>query len=473
MRRLYPAAVSVIALAAGMPPARADRLPDPRIPGFHFPESEATVTAWITDLGRAEPAAAAVAYESLHRHAWGLWTALTAETGEFADGQPLRVFETWATTEDLLAAAAADSTTGAGVVSSLRPPLRPISQLQLRARATMRYPGESELEQTPATERIVGFTKYDPTAAQHIVEQQLLKRTALDALLTGGAVQVPPFPTSAIVVKSLFQLAKATALVDGRYYALKVWQGPPTPADAITPDQWTASVWLDLGGDGEGGGAIDSLPSADGSSRTAATTYPISSLIHYRLNAADAAAFNASQPGGGAEPGDYALLVAMHVAGREIARWTWQTFWWTPAPDEPPAPSSAAVAALRPDQLQGPARHYAMAVAYSMLSPEQPYTAGGNHAPAVYAYNPWLEARLGPADLPDSQPGLAPDGTAAANNHGVESNCMSCHAQATYNPGQLATAPRFTGARYVDLGDPRFVGTLQTEFLWALARHAQ
>jgi hypothetical protein len=55
----------------------------------------------------------------------------------------------------------------------------------------------------------------------------------------------------------------------------------------------------------------------------------------------------------------------------------------------------------------------------------------------------------------------------------VQTNCLSCHAHATFHPAQLATAPRFTGARYVDLGDAQFVGTLQTEFLWSLPRHAR
>ena len=41
------------------------------------------------------------------------------------------------------------------------------------------------------------------------------------------------------------------------------------------------------------------------------------------------------------------------------------------------------------------------------------------------------------------------------------------------NPARLATAPRFAGARYVDLADPQFVGTLQVDFLWSIARHAK
>ena len=92
---------------------------------------------------------------------------------------------------------------------------------------------------------------------------------------------------------------------------------------------------------------------------------------------------------------------------------------------------------------------------------------------AAYAYNPWIEARFSPADLPDSLPGLDPNGQPAGNDHGVQTNCMSCHAQATYNPNRLPTAPRFAGARYVDLADPKFLGTLQVDFLWSIARHAK
>jgi hypothetical protein len=45
---------------------------------------------------------------------------------------------------------------------------------------------------------------------------------------------------------------------------------------------------------------------------------------------------------------------------------------------------------------------------------------------------------------------------------------MSCHVRANYNPNNLATAPRYSGARYTDLDDPQFSGTLQVDFLWSL-----
>jgi hypothetical protein len=166
--------------------------------------------------------------------------------------------------------------------------------------------------------------------------------------------------------------------------------------------------------------------------------------------------------------GDYAVLVAMHVAGREIARWTWQTFWWTPTPSNPQFPSSKAIAALRPSALTGPARNYAMSLGYGIETPSQPNVGGQNSGAEMYVYNPYLEARFIPINLPDSLPGNNPDGFPAQNNYGTQCNCMSCHMRANFNPNALATAPRYSGARYTDMNDPQFEGTLQVDLLWSL-----
>ncbi len=488
-----PVCASLLAVIAAFAVARAqpilpEALPDPRIPGFRFPESEATVTHWVSDMtrGTTDDVRAAAAAK-VYLHGWGLWTALTSETSQFAEGQRLRVFETWLTPDDLAQTAAPTPPVAAStraspaavtfVVRTRRAALGPLSQLnRAEVRDELPEPIDDVAVAAPAEsqiDRVVGFTKYDPTAAAHIAQQDLLKFSTLDLLLGGGATAIPPFPATSVVVKPVFQVVRARDLVDGRYYQLKVWPGPPQTPQPFAPAQWPDAVWLDVLGGGAGRGAVDVQSPADGSTRTAATTYPVSALIHYRLSATDAAALNAAKPGTDASAGDFAILVAMHVSSREVARWTWQTFWWTPTPADPHAPSSTAIAAARPDALRGPARNYAMAVAYSMLAPEQPYVGGENRAPAVYAYNPWVEARITTAELPDSRTGFDRTGAPAANNVGVQTNCMSCHAQANYNPQRLATAPRLTGARYVDLGAAEYVGTLQLDFLWSIARHAR
>jgi hypothetical protein len=334
-------------------------------------------------------------------------------------------------------------------------------------------PRDRELLAATGSETVFGYVKFDPTAADHVLQQRLLTTAALDQLLAGGAAQIPVFPNTALTLKSAFQLITAKTLVQGRYYRLNVWSGPPATPQAWAPYQWPGVVWIDVLGGGGGNGAIDLEASTDGGSRTDATTYPVSSLINHRISALEAAEFNGGQPGSDVAAGDYAILVAMHVAGREIARWTWQTFWWSPTPDDPQAPSSAAIAGLRPAQLAGAPRHYAMALGYEMTAPGQPNVGGQNAGNAIYAYNPYLEARFGPANLPDSLPGNTPEGQPAANNVGVACNCMSCHIRANYNPANLATAPRYAGARYTDLADPQFAGTLQVDFLWSLPELAK
>ena len=444
-----------------------ERVPPLAISGFAFPESEATLTSWVTAMTRSAPTAE-FATARIQLHGWGLWAALTAETAQRIDGQPLRVFETWQTTDEV--AGPPDPINSLSVSLRRRSPLQPLEKFHPRVAVRA---DEDVADRTNPIDRVMGSVKFDPTAAAHLAKQRLFDAAALDALLLGGAQQVPSFPASALVAKPVFQIVRESDLVEGRYYALKAWSGPPAVPQACPPAQWPGCVWLDLLGGGASRGAIDEFPSADGSSRTEETTYPVANFIHYRLSAADAAALNQNKPATAASAGDTAVLVAMHIASREIARWTWQTFWWTPAPDDPPLPSSAAIASRRPEQLRGPARHYAMALAYTLFTPDQPYVGGENAGLPVYAYNPWIEARFAPADLPDSQSLADLDGRPIANSVGVQTNCLSCHARANYNPNLRATAPRFAGLRYTDLGDAHFVGTLQVDFLWSIARHAR
>ena len=275
------------------------------------------------------------------------------------------------------------------------------------------------LAQQQGSETVFGYVKFDPSAAAHVAAQGLLSSAVLAQLISGGEQQVPVFPAKALTLKSAFQIITAKTLVGGRYYRLNVWSGPPSTPQAWAPYQWPGVVWIDIRGGGTGNGQIDTEASTDGGSRTEDTTYPVSSLINHHITAYEADQFNQGQPGSGVESGDYAILVAMHVAGREITRWTWQTFWWTPTPDDPKLPSSKALAALRPPQLSGPARNYAMSIAYDMTDPGQPIVGGQNTGMAVYAYNPYLEARFGPSSLPDSLQGLDPAGTPNPTTSGL------------------------------------------------------
>jgi len=444
-------------------------LPDPQVPGFHFPESESTIVNWVYEMGNGTQADAATAFENIHVHGWGIWTALTMETAQTDNGQNLRVFETWFTPQELSGVQNTPLPAALRGLPRVRSPLAHFNQFQ-HGSGVREGSGSFATE---GSETVFGYVKFDPTATDHIVSENLLSIGALNQLMQGGAQQIPPFPSTALSLKSAFQVITAQTLVNGRYYRLNAWSGPPARPQAWGPAMWPGVVWIDIKGGGSGSGQIDMQAAADGSTRTDATTYPVSAMINHRLSALEAAQFNVELPGAGASAGDYAVLVAMHVAGREIARWTWQTFWWTPTPDNPQPPSSAAVAALRPDQLTGAARNYAMAIGYDMMTPGQPNAGGQNAGSAIYAYNPYLEARFGPANLPDSLPGLGPDGRPADNDVGVNCNCMSCHIRANYNPAGIASAPKYSGARYTSVSDPQFTGTLQVDLLWSLPEMAK
>lgn len=434
------------------PPAtsfKAIPLPDPGIPGYSFPTAPTVITDWAKANKQAE----------IQRHAWGIWTSLTRPSGETFEGQSLLVFETWETPDDIIAG-------GAGAVAKLsrRPnvlkPLRQFSRFP-HLNANAKQDGET----------VTGFVKYDPVAAAHIRTQKLFSATALQGLLTNGKTSVEDFPATSVALKPVFITIPKKQLIQGRYFKLQTWPGPPNAPKAFPTSAWDNCVWIDVlqVTSGTSTGKTDKSCVANGSSRTAATTYGIGNFVSFKLSAADIAAMPSAPSG--VVPGDFSVLVAMHVTSREFRQWTWQTFWWSPDSNAPPAPSSASVAALRPAQLTGAARHYAQCAAYQTLSPPQPDEGGQNKGDSVYCYNPYLEAGFGTSVLPDSIPGTF-KGKVVSNNVGVQTNCMSCHAAASFNPKQIPTAPNYSGDRYVDLKDPRFKGTLQTDFLWSISGNA-
>lgn len=415
-------AASVAGQGGGFAPVP---LPDPGIPGYRFPEPEPTILGW----------AAANDTKAMASHAWGVWTALTMKSGQRYEGQELLVFETWQTPGDLLASPAR------GLAAAPRNP-RPLALPHQFFKSARPLAAATGGQQT-----VLGFVKYDPTAARHIQDKNLFSKAALQAMLPD----------------------KAVMLAD--------WPGPPTPPKAFGSTDWGRCVWIDIQDQkpGPGSGAVDTACKADGSSRTPATTYGVGQFIKFRMSPAaikSLASNRRLQALARAATGDYAVLVAMHVTTREMKQWTWETFWWSPRPADPPLPSGKAIADARPSQLEAPAANYAHCTAYSTLFPPQPNTGGQNVGESVYCYNPWLEAGFDPSVLPDSQDGMY-QGKVVKNDVGVQTNCMSCHAQANYAPGTVASPPKYTGDRYVDLNGAAFTGTLKVDFLWSIPGNAQ
>lgn len=147
------------------------------------------------------------------------------------------------------------------------------------------------------------------------------------------------------------------------------------------------------------------------------------------------------------QPGDVAVLVGMHVTVRETKEWVWQTMYWSPTdlqevplntgyPVFPPRSASYVAGPNYPGSSfdnpwgQGSneigsvptwAKNYAMCTAFSPVYPVQPASGGSSAGtfPQI-CYNPWLETAF---DTLDGQ----------FSKSGLNSNCMTCHGQASYN----------------------------------------
>jgi hypothetical protein len=462
------------------------KLPDPKVAGFAFPESAAAIAAWVA----GDPKAIA-------HHAWGLWTALMMDSRQSFEGQALRVFETWFTVADLEMAAMGGGNHARRAPNPLGELARLAKARHLRAvsaapsRAGVSSPTQKAYVDAAVPEEageqlvgdgedeVLGNIKFDPEAAQHIADNELLSTARLKSLAQlDGQPDVPAFPSRSVVAKAIFQIVPIGP--DGlgaapRYQPLPHWSGPPSPPAAHAPGKWPSCVWIDTLEQraGTGTGAVDDVCRADGSSRTPASTYGLGSFVYFMMTpggvVADAtlAGAEAQRP----KVGDAVVLVGMHVTTRETPGWTWQTFWWSPTPDRPVTPSSPAFAAERPPELVGSPRHYAGCAILSMQLPAEPLTGGAGNGESVYCYNPWLEAAFDQSDLVDSVPGTF-EGKAVRNDVGVQSNCMSCHAQAAFAlPG--ASAPGYTGDRYVDIASAAFAGTIRTDFMWSVAGEAR
>lgn len=418
--------------------------PDPGIAGFSFPEDSNVINNWLAEED----------WESITRHAWGIWTGLTDVVDADCDGNTLRVFETWTTPEDIVAALKGNANPPA--MSCGRAPLTVPTQL---GHVPMMVGGESP--DTVVYESVA----YSPAAATYALDNRIFERDKLNALYASGVRSVV-FPNDAITIKPVFRIIPQ----DATAYSIKVWPGPPNPAQPYHETAWTACAYVSTDGTGQGDGSVD--VNCTGTA-TPQTTYNVEDFIHFKLTAADSAYFVSEFFDGSAEKikeGDYAVLVGMHVASREIERWTWQSFWWAPNPDSPNAPSSESIANLRPAELMGAPRHYAMTTAYSMVWPAQPARGGQSVGEPVYAYNAYLEAPFDSGVFGWKSEITGPNGEKIVNQFGVETNCMSCHILANYDPAKAKTGEMFLYAAdtYISLADTFYTNKLRADFAWSL-----
>ena len=412
------------------------------IPGFNFPEDSTTILNWVKSGDE----------DSIYLHGWGIWTGLTSLSTQTipGDDNPLRVFETWMTPEEMI-----DEIKGGD--SDYKSDTR-------SNRANLKTPNQfthfTSGVQT-VNDSIHESVSYSPAAAKFAIDNKIFLATTLyNYAKVDNRTEVPFFPNDAITIKPVFKILAASS--GETKFNIAAWNGTTEKLDSFPEQDWESFVTVDISGEGDGAG-----------------TYGLDDFIHYKLNDEDIHYFekefteNSGNPFE-AQPGDIAILVAMHVGSREITNWTWQTFWWDANADNPPLPSSKAIADMRPDELTGAARHYSMAVAYYMINPNEPYAGENVVGEPNYAFNPYLEAGFGVKVFDDGISHIVtPANDTIPTYVGVRTNCMSCHRMATIDPNTVFTSSPsntpYVGNSYISRTNALFDGQLLLDFAWSIA----
>jgi len=264
-------------------------------------------------------------------------------------------------------------------------------------------------------EPLLSLVLFNPAADRHIRENGLFRRATLDSINARfdpgtplAQRQIPPFPRDAMAMKTVWAVVREAGITP-----ISVWDGGDAGEGENPPARWPRTVAVD--------------PSLPGS---------LDRFYHVRIAPQDIASVRAIDPD--ARPGDYLILLGLHLTTKEIPDWVWTTYWWHDRPDEGP------YAADRPAALAGPWRNYLMDVAYSMETPRE-----ADGTPNI-AFNPYFE--------------VFPAGT--------RSNCMACHQGAVWTAsGAPPFLPVTRGARVAN--DPRFAGATRLDFMWSIATEAR
>jgi hypothetical protein len=392
---------------------------------------------------------------ALREHAWILWSGVTADSTQSFQGQKLPIWETWLSEQEAFAFSTGPVLTQARAAESRN--LRPFAIPRQFRHQSQRAGNLLSLQVTPnaAKTRLLAFVKLSPDSASFVAvshptpgpggpDAAYNKTSDLDRLNAFFDRNATPvidrkivdFPAAATDLKMVFVAIKADQLS-----AVPLWAGPQNSTNAVnpTPDTWNQCVAVDPSNSKSGTTQID----CNGKTVTAEIV-PLTRFYAIQVDPETASRINATLNLSGAASiagGDFQILLAMHVTTKEITNWTWQTFWWQNGQNPPGKIPGSVDGMLGPDRIKGPWRNYAMCISDSIVFP--PNDPKGK---PIVCYNPFLET---------------------AQDAGIDSNCMSCHARATYQGAPYPSTYIPNG--WVDLADPAiFGGQVKTDFVWAI-----
>jgi hypothetical protein len=426
-----------------------------------YPATAATIAQWIQARDTT----------SIRQHGWAIWQSIT--TPSAADPK-IPIWETWYSGHEIFDPPDSVVSSKAKPTKIVRHPVRRVLQAPRQFGHTrVRGAGGIPID---GAERVFGFNKYTQSTANFIYmnrlwDYQILKDTneAFNRLSTPIAqrevlVSADSVDPQSFVLKSVFQF------IDGqRPSCIPYWggKGVNNTSDTLNPiaNTWKQFVLVDptnqLAAGTRASGRYRGCPGIG-----PWLVVPLDKFYWVRITPEEAAAFSEFAATSGDDigagndtardsicemviPDNIALLTAMHVTGKEAVNWTWQTFWWSPTPND-------SLGWDRPSSIGAPWNNYQMNVAYYMSWPNAPGGVG------QVSYNPYLETSLC-ANAPVCK---------GSSWYGPQTNCMSCHRNATWKdlpPPNYITGLPYVPATYVDKGGSQFAGYTKVDFLWSVA----
>ncbi|CAL2093358.1 hypothetical protein [Tenacibaculum sp. 190524A05c] len=429
---------------------------------YGYPADSTSINKWI----------AANDFNAMYKHSWNVWKHLTTPVS----GGVLR-YQTWSSPKQILHKLNNPSANAAPEIEFNKP--KQFGHAKAK---------QSDFDDT----NIVEVVAYNPSAEKFAIDNKIFYMSTLKAMQTGEYSQIPEFPHDAITVKPVYKIITQNSLNENGIFTMSAWHGPQYQDQGYPEKDWVSCIHVDTKNKGNNdNGRID----YDCSKITAENTYFVDDFINFSISKQQSDEYNQEIISGlksdlknksitqaeydnqlkhlKTSEGDTAILVGMHVGTKEIKRWVWQTFWWSPNPDTPSIPSSDDIASARSGiGLSKQARHYAMDIAYSMIIPAQPYVGGVNEGELVIGFNPYLESGFG-TDVFDAKTSYVyNNGSKVKTNLGTMSNCMSCHMSAAVNTAvsvnSKVSSPPYVGDTYLSYKDSIFQKRLMLDFAWSI-----
>ncbi|WP_075343022.1 hypothetical protein [Tenacibaculum agarivorans] len=428
---------------------------------YAYPADSITINKWI----------AANDFNAMYKHSWEVWKHLTTPV----DGKVLR-YQTWLSPAQILD-------------KMNNPSKNSVSEIEFNKPKQF---GHAKLRQADFDDtNIVEVVAYNKAAENFAIDNKIFYLSTLQSMQKGEYSQIPDFPNDAITIKPVYKIITANNTNENGIFTMSAWHGPEYKNSGYPEKEWKSCIHIDTKKSGNNvNGRID----YDCNTITSDNTFYLNDFINFKISAHQSKEYNDEIAGGlksdlknkiitktdyeyqlknlKTAEGDTAILVGMHVGTKEIKRWVWQTFWWSPTPLTPSIPSSDDIASAKNGiGLQGAASHYAMDIAYSMIIPAQPYIGGKNEGELVVGFNPYLESGFG-TDVFDSKTSYVMNsGTKIQTDLGTMSNCMSCHMSAavkTSAKGPGYGSPDYVGDRYLSYKDSIFKNRLMLDFAWSI-----